>query len=758
MARKKKKSASDARGYQQGATQSQKTVPTAIPRAAKSKKVLPAPTPKQGDISITSSVHERLESLLITLRSQEKEQRPSIEPEEASDRFEKRISTLLDRLTALGFQFGDIQQAVAFLGYAATYETALDWLCVHLTTAELPTLFTEGKVRDGVVAETTSAAELTVLSAPKSSFAGSERNDNDSAYHEEFVRKMQDATISLDAQKASAENTEDQEAKAAQKAWLLQQYEYEEEEEKEEDEEVDNETHQNILNANDLEDEAVLNIKDEKPQPIEEASIFLPEELVLKGLQEELKQLECDLNDEAGNYMRSKHEIKEMQKKGKNLRKRVNGMEAKVAKLKAKQRQEAASEDQVEVAIDGGEEAGVTMSLFDDGEESDKEENELPPIDIFSTPSPAPNTSTQKASLNENEVECKTNSTVIHVPKDSIPKSWTGKTPKVILEEWCRKEKLPKPIFRKRGLRDCTLLLKLNKSGRNNLEIEQDAGAYVDAQNFAATRAMYRLNPNLPLYRILPPFHRETWLRWVRDAQQKRDDETQVVDAERQAKVDQLLKSIAASADVRKTEEKSCRDKIQGYEDENLSEQIQESWDDENSTSASVPRVNALAPLEKTSSEDSRLQKFFHERQESSKYQEMLETRKSLPVFSFQNQLLETIRQEPVTIVSAETGAGKSTQVGTDHLSSLSVADLTPAFVCIRSRNSFCRKLSNKVEEIVLPLSVPSRGEWLLLHLLRVSRKRWRRGPLGGLSDIKFDLNLRDLPLQNSFSVRLVWY
>jgi hypothetical protein len=53
----------------------------------------------------------------------------------------------------------------------------------------------------------------------------------------------------------------------------------------------------------------------------------------------------------------------------------------------------------------------------------------------------------------------------VDIPEESIPKNWTGKTPKVMLEEWCRKEKLPKPNFQKMSMNGCRLRVQLkNKS------------------------------------------------------------------------------------------------------------------------------------------------------------------------------------------------------------------------------------------------------------------------------------------------------
>jgi hypothetical protein len=61
------------------------------------------------------------------------------------------MSTIYDRLMACNFTLAHIQQAVraraAAVGYDVTLELALDWLCLHLSTQDLPPLFTEGHMR-----------------------------------------------------------------------------------------------------------------------------------------------------------------------------------------------------------------------------------------------------------------------------------------------------------------------------------------------------------------------------------------------------------------------------------------------------------------------------------------------------------------------------------------------------------------------------------------------------------------------------------
>ncbi len=49
-----------------------------------------------------------------------------------------------ERAQELGFEEDDVTQAIASTGSAATLETVLDWLCVHVAEDALPSAFGNG--------------------------------------------------------------------------------------------------------------------------------------------------------------------------------------------------------------------------------------------------------------------------------------------------------------------------------------------------------------------------------------------------------------------------------------------------------------------------------------------------------------------------------------------------------------------------------------------------------------------------------------
>lgn len=61
--------------------------------------------------------------------------------------------------------------------------------------------------------------------------------------------------------------------------------------------------------------------------------------------------------------------------------------------------------------------------------------------------------------------------------------------------------------------------------------------------------------------------------------------------------------------------------------------------------------------------EDDLIEKKFMDKKENPNYMRMQEVRKKLPAWSKTNEILETIHENQVVIISGETGCGKSTQV-----------------------------------------------------------------------------------------------
>lgn len=174
---------------------------------------------------------------------------------------------------------------------------------------------------------------------------------------------------------------------------------------------------------------------------------------------------------------------------------------------------------------------------------------------------------------------------------------------------------------------------------------------------------------------MFPPAHRSLWTSWV----QKRLDDRKMAKQERddtkQQRIDRLVSMIASL----ETDNLSI-EHGKSEEGENV-DSTADDWDSEN-----VELVNNKAsPFEKElTPAGKRLQTDFIGRQATTAYLKMQATRDNLPMASYRDQVLATVRENAVTILAAETGAGKTTQCEC-------VAVLTLLSVCILSHFVFLR-------------------------------------------------------------------
>jgi hypothetical protein len=362
-------------------------------------------------VPVTASLHKNLEDLLALLlpdddtndstRAESSAMVKTVDPNKADKRLVKRVGTLLDRLTELNFSMDQIKCVMSAVGAEITEESALDWLCLHLPTDQLPPLFTEGQVRDATTTSKSTLADPLTVIVPVRTMAGdgdAENNDNDidtdnkinketQTHKEAILHQDQESSNVSNMKKVSVQDSsafkEEEEAKALQKAWLLTQYQYEEGD-KEEQAEADEGLLANIvpgMEATDISGQRInTNPDTDDTKTREELS---PEETQLEEAKEELRVIETDANDEASNNMRSKYEIKDLQEKVRTLRQGVNGIERKVAKQRAerrRQQQQAASLVNEEV---NGQHQESDVAKKDESSERSEEE-QCTDGDIFS--------------------------------------------------------------------------------------------------------------------------------------------------------------------------------------------------------------------------------------------------------------------------------------------------------------------------------------------------------------------------------------
>ena len=306
------------------------------------------------------------------------------------------------------------------------------------------------------------------------------------------------------------------------------------------------------------------------------------------------------------------------------------------------------------------EEQGGMMDLFGSGNNEDEEE-ENDTFDIFGDSNePTPQSNNDVATA----VAPSTTTPSTITPDYSISKQWTGQTPKQVLQERCKKLKCGPPKFHKRGGTNhhggvVTIACKPNRVSI------QDEGPFTDftqTQNYLATRALYEMDSSLPIYRILPPVFRDLWTSWLHAAKQQEQTEQQEVVTAKQQHMQQLVDAILSRQLATKT--KNGNAITGGATDDNElveeDEDVPDTWDDSESDEEPTESVKS----DKVSDKGIKLQAFFRKRREMPQYKTMLESRQALPMYSYRQDLLDTIRDNQVTVLCAETGAGKTTQCG----------------------------------------------------------------------------------------------
>lgn len=646
MAKKKKNKRNDARGYGQvqrpPAPPSKATSPKS--NEADNKIATVRSNSDENTASVTSLVGKLADASLDNKLSppvgdsiSNSTPRNAVAPE----RFASRLAGIVDRLEELGFLPTHIEGVVVALEYAITLETALDWLCLNLSTLELPSLFTDGALRDALLTKTT-ADSLTVLrlERPPQASDGSTtyhvtKKENDNEYEQK--RKQEQAAEAELEKRKEQERIEAEAEQAKQKAWLLQQYQFEDSQGGQNETEIDTvqaSSKQLVPKEPGASNEVV---ESERRPWADDEERLAKEEL-------EMSELEADVNNEANNYMRSKQEIKQIKNELKKKRQQVRGIQQRIERAKAKHRQMERETAQVAVVqeSEGEEEPGDFLNMFngDNGEDEDEDEDEE---------------TIEKDYMGENTSSDAAAPTPAVLTDATLPSQWSGTTPQKTLEDHCRKKKLPRPKFTKlshnQGF-ELRVVLAKKANPRHYVAKHVDFVRGSSLKDYMALEALYEMDSSLPLYRMFPPSFRDHWLAWQKKILDAQSEVAGAKQAARQQELDRLVslvqKSVTAKGDLT---EGTAR--VESSDQDHSQAESLES----RGAAASGKSGNQARQLDGT-----KLRKEFQERQQTSAYREMLQNRSNLPMTAYKSQLLECIRQNPVTILSAQTGAGKTTQ------------------------------------------------------------------------------------------------
>ncbi|XP_068781346.1 ATP-dependent RNA helicase DHX29 isoform X2 [Struthio camelus] len=235
---------------------------------------------------------------------------------------------------------------------------------------------------------------------------------------------------------------------------------------------------------------------------------------------------------------------------------------------------------------------------------------------------------------------------------DYSARSWTGKSPKQFLIDWCRRNfpKSPNPAFEKVPVgRYWKCRVRVTKSSDDIMAVcptivTEDS---MQAQHLAATLALYHLAKGQSVHQLLPPTYRDVWLEWS-DIEKKKEEENKIeTNKPRDNFIAKLLNKLKQ------------QQQLQSENEPKVSEDPEDSWEnlvsdeDFSNLSLETPDTDDLEP--------SRI--LFKKLQSSFRYQRLLKERQELPVFKHRHLIVETLKKHRVVVVAGETGSGKSTQV-----------------------------------------------------------------------------------------------
>ena len=695
MGKSKKKKRNDARGY--GSSGLGRQGQSSLSQSAA----------RSNDVVLDKQTHEGIQSLVDQLRSSDNKKThqksnnyddaekgigasnstftQASRTTESTIRFVPKLTKTIDRLIELGFRYdpGDddptekedknsfhLEEMVAALGYGITLESALDWLCINVPTLDLPPLFTDGNLRNSLMqeekkggsnnSEDETSSPLTVLKFVSSSAALESQSASRDLNQEEEIKKnesakqqrqkQQERLEKIQKEKQIAKEKAEQEEREAAKKRLLEQYaEYH-------------------SDSDDERDTGESNIDSNQSQ-----TNLSPQEVELASKEAELNELEADLGCDANNYMRSKQEMKLLRNEVKKLKQQVAGMRRKVENQKRQREKELREikekEDQPEYEEEEENGGGFFGGggFFDNEAEDDEEE-----VDEI-------NTKIVSITIDDKAKE------LVDCP---IPKGWTGTTPRKILEDTCRKQRLGRPKFLNMGggpsggykLSGIDVRKRKKTKGTHDssnqdpsikdewIALSSEFSTGSSLPDYLALKALYQIDSNKPLYGMFPPAFRSLWMSWLEEAQHHDDEIKQAFETKKNARVQKLLGIIEANHRAESTDRTAItspttqtknyqeqpfarKEKATIDEDETKTDEIEESWEDLDDVESEITKPDTKSPSKAGAS----LKREFIQRQSMSSYAKMLNQRENLPMASYRSEVLETIRNNQVMILCAET-------------------------------------------------------------------------------------------------------
>ncbi|XP_056592999.1 ATP-dependent RNA helicase DHX29 isoform X2 [Triplophysa dalaica] len=237
---------------------------------------------------------------------------------------------------------------------------------------------------------------------------------------------------------------------------------------------------------------------------------------------------------------------------------------------------------------------------------------------------------------------------------DYTSRSWTGKSPKQFLIDWCRKNlpKSPPPSFEKKAVGKYWKCRVRVQRPNDVLEVcptilTEDG---MQAHHLGATLALYDLVKGQSVHQLLPPTYRDVWLEW-RDSEQKEEEQSRcAINKPRDQFIARLLTHLKQQQGNQPQGDPQDTNRDAGDEPE-------DSWENLDFQEDVEPQRGQGLVAEEAS------RRLFLKLQGSAVARRLLVERQQLPVYQHRQKVLDALRRHRVVVVAGETGSGKSTQI-----------------------------------------------------------------------------------------------
>ncbi|XP_020527145.1 DExH-box ATP-dependent RNA helicase DExH7, chloroplastic isoform X1 [Amborella trichopoda] len=582
----------------------------------------------------------------------------------------KKLEAVYEKLSCEGFRSDQIEHALSALKDEATFEMALDWLCLNIPGNELPSKFSTGTSRNTheATAYAGGMGSVNIISSAREDWVPSKPSPVEGG------GQIQGLTV---RHKGNQSKDHDNLLRSSQADWIRQYMEQQEED--------DVETYDDDGNCMD----DVEEVTDPRLRAVSIAKEFHAARLAAAEAKEKRDKKGQELAGQA---------IRKLKQEMSSL-----GLSEDILAAASKpdypshQKSEAIWEDSMigkdakSIAVCDGESALDFPVAKDKSGNTEERSSSLHVQDVHSSLElPVQETdSLEKENLEEVELGALFSEDVstadplppevlklqrkekLGLPKtsgkktDMQRKGDSGKIPKAVLQQQCQKLGWGAPKYNKLSgsenefrysvsvLRTATGRGKNRKAGGLiTFEFPNQDEAFEsaeDAQNGVATFALYRLFADLPLYQLISEPYSSFVMKWHEGEGFIEFDESE--DLRRASFVKSLLVNEGSSSNI-----------SGDVPDISLLEmhlpKLEQKTDDNVFITARTGRMDSSKEAE-----SKLLKQELENKLQQKKYLKMLEARNTLPMAEFEDDLLQLLHEHDAVVVSGETGCGKTTQV-----------------------------------------------------------------------------------------------